>query len=73
MLVAGASRVTGPTATKLSFRRAPIRIRVAIAEAQVDVLRIRRTIVDGGCDLLTFRRSVETGNAFTCKQRQRVP
>ena len=38
-----------------------------------DVLRIHRTIVDGGCDLLTFRRTVETGYAFTCKQRQRVP
>jgi peptidoglycan/xylan/chitin deacetylase (PgdA/CDA1 family) len=38
-----------------------------------DVLRIHRTIVDGGCDLLTFRRTVETGNAYTCKQRQRVP
>ena len=38
-----------------------------------DVLRIHRTVVDGGCDLLTFRRTVETGHAFTCKQRQRVP
>jgi peptidoglycan/xylan/chitin deacetylase (PgdA/CDA1 family) len=38
-----------------------------------DVLRIHRTIVDGGCDLLTFRRTVETGSAFTCQQRQRVP
>ena len=38
-----------------------------------DVLRIHRTIVDGGCDLLTFRRTVETGSAFTCKLRQRVP
>ena len=38
-----------------------------------DVLRIHRTIVDGGCDLLTFRRTVETGYAYTCKQRQRLP
>jgi peptidoglycan/xylan/chitin deacetylase (PgdA/CDA1 family) len=38
-----------------------------------DVLRIHRTIVDGGCDLLTFRRTVETGNAYTCKLRQRLP
>jgi peptidoglycan/xylan/chitin deacetylase (PgdA/CDA1 family) len=38
-----------------------------------DVLRIHRTIVDGGCDLLTFRRTVETGYAFTCQPRQRVP
>ncbi len=38
-----------------------------------DVLRIHRTIVDGGCDLRTFRRSIETGSAFTCQQRQRVP
>jgi peptidoglycan/xylan/chitin deacetylase (PgdA/CDA1 family) len=38
-----------------------------------DVLRIHRTIVDGRCDQLTFRRTVETGNAYTCQLRQRLP
>ncbi|MGZ8259090.1 MAG: polysaccharide deacetylase family protein [Caldimonas sp.] len=36
-----------------------------------DVLRVRRTFIDGGCDLLTFRRAVTTGQAYTCKTRQR--